>query len=119
MQDNGNYAEALRLSNQNIEQAEKFKDTLNMWFSVRQILWLYGELGDYDNAMLYADKLLLLTKSAAVSTSDPAGYNEMACRYKAEILAINQSDSAFLLFCQRIKFCKEIQRPIISCPKLS
>ena len=109
MQDNGNYTEALYLSNQNIEQAEKLKDTLGMWFSVRQILWLYKALGDYDSAMVYADKLLLLTESATVSTSsDPAGYNEMACRYKAEILdSIHQTDSAFYYFASALSFAKK------------
>jgi len=113
MFDNGNYTEALRLSNQSIDQAKELKDTIRMWYSIRQILWLYTGLGS-DKAMEYTDQLLSLTRSAAINrSSDAAGFNEMANRYKADIFkSIHQDDSAFFYYSLALNFAKKAKDPL-------
>ena len=113
MQDNGNYTEALRLSNQSIKQAQELKDTIKMWYSVRQILWIFMGLGD-DKAVEYSDQLLSLTRSAAINRlPDAAGFNEMANRYKANVFEnIHQDDSAFFYYSLALNFAKKAKDPL-------
>lgn len=113
MWDNGNYMEALRLSNQTIEQAKELKDTIRMFYSVRLVLWLYMDLGS-DHSMEYADRLLLLTNSGAINKSpNAAGFNEMANRYKADIFkSTHQDDSAFFYYSRALNYAKKSADPL-------
>ncbi|HEX5152486.1 MAG TPA: ATP-binding protein [Parafilimonas sp.] len=114
MAQRGDYAEAFRLSNQSIEQAAALKDTLRMWFSVRQLLWLYTGLGDYGNAMEYADRLLLLTQSPTINgLKNPGIYHEMASRYKGDVFNIvHEDDSASFFYAQALHFAKKAKEPL-------
>ena len=113
MRDNGNYMEALRLLNQTIEQAKELKDSIRMWYSVRLVLWLYMDIGS-DHSMEYADRLLSLTNSAAIkNSSNAAGFNEMANRYKADgFIATHQDDSAFFYYSRALNYAKSSADPL-------
>ena len=113
MRDNGNYMEALRLSNETIEMAKQLKDTVRMFFSVRLVLWLYDDLGS-DRAMNYADSLLILTNTAAIKNfKNAAGLNEMANRYKADVFnGTHQDDSAFLYYHRALNYAKQSPDPL-------
>lgn len=113
MLENGNYMEALRLSNQTIEQAKELKDSVRMFFSVRLVLWLYSGLGS-EHSVEYADRLLSLTNSDAIKNSpNAAGFNEMANRYKADFFkTTHQDDSAYFYYFRALSFAKKSTDPL-------
>jgi len=80
MQEAGNFAEALRLSLQVEETAEKTGDSINLWLAKRQIGWVYESIGDDANRLRYSRDLLQLTRTFPEIPGNMR-YYEMSLRY--------------------------------------
>jgi hypothetical protein len=48
----GNYAEALRLSLAIIKKAKELNDKKAVFFSTRQVMWIYGDIGDLQKKLV-------------------------------------------------------------------
>lgn len=67
--DTQNLSEALRLSYVTLEKAVELKDTAREFFSIRQIMWIYGQVLNYNKQMEYALRLKELALTPAIKNS--------------------------------------------------
>ncbi|MCO5286163.1 MAG: ATP-binding protein [Chitinophagaceae bacterium] len=59
----GNYPQALEIGLENLQMAEKVKDSNDIFWQTRAIIWIYEGIGDYKTALTYAKKLASLANS--------------------------------------------------------
>ena len=61
----GNYPQALEIGLENLKMAKKVKDSNDIFWQTRAIIWIYEGIGDYKTALTYAKKLALLVNSGS------------------------------------------------------
>jgi len=59
----GNYPQALEIGLENLQMAKKVKDSNDIFWQTRAIIWIYEGIGDYKTALTYAKKLASLANS--------------------------------------------------------
>jgi signal transduction histidine kinase len=93
----GNFPEALKLALQNIKLAEQMHDDESIFQIKRQIMWIYGAIGDQRKALDMATqmKALMNSKSFPRRREGKFGYEMILYNNLGEIYgALNQPDSS-------------------------
>jgi len=108
LQDADNYAESLRLSLEVKDAAEKMGDSVNLWYAVRLIGWLYEEIGDDMKRLRYSRDLMTLTEKYPRIPKYFTFY-EMSLRYLGSyFLDHNMLDSAAYYLSQSYSLAKSM-----------
>jgi signal transduction histidine kinase len=92
----GNYPAALQAAQQNLKLEEQLRDTANIFFTKREIMWVYRNIGEYQKALALAKELDSFSTSGYFK--DPktvAWYQQMVRNNLANLYSdLNQLDSA-------------------------
>jgi signal transduction histidine kinase len=92
----GNYPAALQVAQQNLKLEEQLHDTASIFFTKREIMWVYRNIGEYQKALALAKELDSFSTSGYFK--DPktvAWYQQMVRNNLANLyLDLNQLDSS-------------------------
>src|SRR5206468_9738180 len=79
---------------------EQQKDTVRLFFTIRQLSWIYADMNDFTRQLIYARKLQQLALSTYLRKQrNPENFIEMSLIHLASALSgLNQTDSALYYY---------------------